>query len=73
MTIRVKKTEGKPESTEILAEAITRISDSMEKLLASGVNMNAIIILISHDTKLGKATIKKVFDSMKRLKGWYCR
>ena len=73
MTIRVKKSEVKPESTEILAEAIVRISESMEKLLASGVNMNAILILVSHDTKIGKSTIKKVFDSMKRLKGWYCR
>lgn len=72
-TVRLKKSEENPESKEILAAAITRISESMVKLLASGVNEKAIIILINHDTKIPKQDIKAVFSAMARLKGWYCR
>lgn len=72
-TIKVKKSDEKPESKEILAAAIVRISESMEKLLASGINTKAIIVLIHHETKIPQKDIKAVLDAMNRLKGWYCR
>lgn len=73
MSIRIKKNEEKPESTEILAEAIIRIGDGMDKLSKSGLNKKAIIALIQDQTKLGKNDIETVIDALQRLKGWYCR
>lgn len=71
--IKVLKNKEQPESKEVLAEAIIRISESMEELAASGLNRKAIIALINDDTKLGKGCIETVLDSLTRLKGWYCR
>lgn len=62
-----------PESKEILAEAIIRISESFAKLSASGLNRDAIMVLIHDQTKISKRDIKLVLDSLTRLRGWYCR
>ena len=72
MNIRVKKSDP-PESTEILADSIVRISESLEKLSKSGLNHKAIVILIQASTKLAKRDIEAVLDAQKRLAGWYCR
>jgi hypothetical protein len=72
MTIRVKKSDP-PESTEILADSIVRISESLDKLSESGLNHKAIVILIQAATKLSKRDIEAVLDAQKRLAGWYCR
>lgn len=73
MNIKIIKNQDKPETREILAEAIVRIGESMEKLSSSGLNKKAIIALIQDDTKLGKGCIETVLESLTRLKGWYCR
>jgi hypothetical protein len=72
MTIRVKKSDP-PESTEILADSIVRISEALDRLSASGLNRNAIVILIQARTKLAKRDIEAVLDAQKRLAGWYCK
>jgi hypothetical protein len=72
MNVRVKKSNP-PESTEILADAIVRISEALDKLSASGLNRNAIVILIQARTKMAKREIEAVLDAQKRLAGWYCR
>jgi hypothetical protein len=71
MAITVKKSTP-PESKEILAEAITRISESLTKLSASGLNRDAIIILLHDHTKIAKRDIKIILESLSRLRGWYC-
>lgn len=71
--IKVVKNVENPESTEILAEAIVRIGEAAEKLRSSGLNETAIIVLMHDYTKLPKRDIKLVLDSMRKLKGWYCR
>lgn len=71
--VKVIKNQDKPETTEILAEAVIKIGESMDKLYSSGMNKKAIIVLIANDTKLGKGTIETVLDSLKTLKGYYCR
>jgi hypothetical protein len=73
MTIKIKKSEVKPESTEILAEAIIRIGDGFKKLEANNLNKKAIIVLLQDATKLSKGTIETVLDALPRLAGWYCR
>lgn len=73
MSIKVIKNADKPESTEVLAEAIIRIGDGMKKLSNSGLNHKAIVVLIHNQTKLGKGDIETVLDALQRLAGWYCR
>jgi len=71
--VKVKKSDP-PESKEILAEAIVRIGDAMNKLTKdSGLNERAIIILIQAETKLTRRDITTVLNALKRLRGWYCK
>ena len=72
MAIKVKKSDP-PESTEMLADSIVRISDALTNLEASGVNRKAIVILIQAATKVSRRDIEAVLDAQKRLAGWYCR
>lgn len=71
--VKVIKNEVKPESAEILAEAIVSIGNAMDKLSASGLNENAIIILIQAETKLSRVNIAKVLRALKQLRAWYCK
>lgn len=73
MNVKVIKNVDKPETTEILAEAIVRIGESMEKLNRNGLNRKAIVVLLKEETGLGKGVIETVLDAMPRLAGWYCR
>ena len=82
--IKVIKNKEKPETTQILAEAIIKISNAMEKLVnLSGLNDKALLLLI-HDNckavgtgypikKPTKTQVKEVLRSMKTLKGYYLR
>lgn len=86
MVVKIVKNKDNPESTQILAEAILKISKSLEKLSKmSGLNEQALIVLI-HDNcgavgggrswqrkKPTKKQIKEVLKSMKTLKGYYLR
>lgn len=73
MAIKIKKNEENPETPEILAEAIVRIGNAMQKLNASGLNRRAIVTLIQDQTRLGKTDIELVLNSLATLKGYYCR
>lgn len=72
-TVRVVKDVEKPESKEILAEAIVRISKGFEALQKSGLNERAIVALLYDSTKVAKGDIKTVLGALRRLSGWYCR
>jgi len=71
--IKIIKNEEKPETTEVLAEAVIRIGENMEKLEKNGLNKRAIVALIKDCTGLGKGEIELVLGSLAKLKGWYCR
>lgn len=71
--VRIKKNEENPETPEILAEAIVRIGEGLQKLSASGLNKKAIIVLVQDRTKLPQRDIESVIDALAQLKGWYCR
>ena len=74
MSKRVKIVKSDPpESVEILAEAIVNIGAASNKLLKTGINKRAIIILIHDMTKLPKGTIKQVLESLPQLERWYCK
>lgn len=71
-TIRVTRSDP-PESTEILAAAITRLGEGMRRLEESGINEKAIIVLLQDATGLSKRDIKTIIDAQRRLAGWYCK
>lgn len=73
MNVRITKNETAPETKEILAEAIVRIGDGFDKLNKSGLNKNAIVVLIHAATGIAKRDIITVLDALPRLRGWYCR
>jgi len=71
--IKVIKNQEKPETREVLAEAIIRISEGLTSLEKSGLNRKAIVALIADGTTVGKPDIRTVLDALARLKGWYCK
>lgn len=70
--IKLKKSDP-PESKEVLADAVVNIGKATKKLLSSGMNEKAIIVLIHDYTKLPKSTIKTVLHSLPQLERWYCK
>lgn len=71
--VKVIKNAEKPETPEILAEAIVRIGAAMDALAKSGLNERAIIVLVQAETKISQRDIKEVLGALRKLKGWYCR
>jgi len=83
--IRIIKNKEEPESTPVLADAILRISDALEKLSKSDLNERAIIVLaidacerivpVNYGTKRKPSykEVKAILDAMKQLKGWYLK
>lgn len=71
--VQVKLSEEKPESKEILAAAIIRISESVDKLLHSGLNHRAIVALLKDDTGMGKSQIETVLESLADLQRKYTK
>lgn len=70
--IDVKLSADQPESTEIIAASIVRISDGFAKLIKGGLNERALTVLIRDHTGVALYEIKKVLDCLPRLKEIYC-
>ena len=73
MAIKVQKNPEKPESTIVLAEAIIRIGSAADALGKSGLNEAAIVALIYDASKVSKKNIRTVLQSLRQLRGWYCK
>ena len=58
---------------EVLATAITQISDAMKKLEKSGLNRKGVVALINDDTKMGKGVIETVLLSLSNLAKTYTK
>lgn len=76
--IRVIKSEENPETPEILASALVKIGDAMEKLQQKGnLDDDAIAALIVNmkgmQGKIGKGDVRLVMDGLARLKSYYIR
>ncbi len=73
-SVKVKKSDP-PESTEILASAIIKISEGMDKLINNpgGLKEETLIILLQDATKVGKGNIRNILRALPRLRGWYCK
>ena len=62
-----------PVGRDMLAKTIVDISASMTRLLASGLNRRAIVILIHDESKISKRTIEYLLDSLEQLAEDYTR
>lgn len=74
--IKIKKNEDEPESTELLAASIIKVSQSAEKLLNSGLTQRAIVVLLQDGigvTQISKGQILLVLENLPRLKAWYVK
>lgn len=63
----IDQDEDRPIEKHVLAKAIVEMSASMKRLLASGINRKAIIVLLNDQTSLGKGTIAMVLDGLEQL------
>ena len=74
VNVKVVKSEP-PESTEILASAITTLSSGMNKLLnnEAGLREDTIVLLLQDATKINKRDIRAILRALPRLRGRYCR
>jgi hypothetical protein len=57
----------------ILAARIELISVALKQLLGTGINENAIVILLHHETKIAQRDIRKVLSGLRYLKKLYCQ
>jgi hypothetical protein len=70
----VVQSEEEPVEREVLATAIVRISESVQRLRKSGLNEKAIVALIKDgSTGLSKGQIKTVLECLDSLARDYCR
>lgn len=71
--VSVQQDPEKPVEKNILAQAIVDIAGAMKKLLASGLNEQAIVTLVAGKTGFGHGTIRTVMQAMSHLERDYCR
>lgn len=77
----VVQSQEKPIERNVLAQAIVDISKSMKKLLASGLNRDAIIVLVharvkptfTNGPKPNRGEIEAVFNALAQLEKDFCK
>ena len=76
MAIKVKKDELNPETPEVLAASIIKISTAMEKLMSDELNPDALVALIKYMPGMAQTPvgdIRLVLRKLKELRGYYVR
>ena len=72
--VKVEQNPDKPVERPVLAEAIVKISEAVDKLFAGGLNRRAVVALIRDNTSgISKHTIGIVLDVLQDLRRDYCR
>lgn len=75
--IKVIKNEEKPETPEILAASLIKISEAFEKLTGKGNLDNDAVACLLQNMKgmreVSKSDIKMVLENIPRLKSYYIR
>jgi hypothetical protein len=55
-----------------LDKELESISNSMQRLLHAGINLNAICILVANETNLGSRIVSKVLTELPALQKKFC-
>lgn len=69
--VNVIQDDDNPVPKDVLATAICKLSDNTNKLITSGLNENAVIVLLADSTKLPKRDIKLVLRALGQLRAHY--
>lgn len=56
-----------------LAQNIQALSEASNKILASGINRKALVILLHAATKIPQRTITTLLDELPRMHARYCK
>lgn len=72
---KIKQDEKNPEPTEVIADAIIKVSEAFEKLKSSKLTERAILLLIKDSIpgQMGMGDIKTVIDAAFHLKDRYIK
>ena len=70
--IIVKQEEGMEVPAEVLAKAITKISDGLEGWKRAGMRRHALVVLLVASTRVCKRDVELVLTGIDELKLKYC-
>lgn len=69
----VTRSEEQPEPLELIAAAVIKLADGIDKMKRSGLSNRAIQILLHDVTKVPLRDIEKVLEAGPKLRGWMLR
>lgn len=69
--VNVTQDKDTPVAKDVLATEIVKLSDSAVKLLQSGLNQKAIVVLLRDATGLPKNKINVVLNALSQLRATY--
>lgn len=69
--VNVIQDKDEPIPKDVLATAICKLSDNTNKLILSGLNEEAIVVLLVDSTKLSKSKIRHVLRALGELRANY--
>ena len=71
--VKVVQQENEPPvPVEIIAQSIIRLDEAVKKMLSSGLNEYALIVLLADSSRLSKTAIRILLRSLKTLRQTYC-
>lgn len=68
----VKQQEGMEVTAEVLATAITKISEGLEGWKRAGMKRHALITLLVQSTKVCRRDVERVLEGIDSLQTTYC-
>lgn len=73
--VRVLKNDEKPETPEVLADAIIKISKGFQELTSQGLSKQGIVVLLQGmpGVNVGKGDIMIVLDNLPKLASYYVK
>jgi hypothetical protein len=75
-SIRIIKSEENPETPELLADSIIRISKAFTQLTLQGLTQNAIVVLLKGMKGMNEVSvpsIRLVLENLPKLSSYYVR
>lgn len=69
--INVTQDEDTPIPKDVLATEICKLSEATNKLLLSGLNQKAVVVLLRDATNLSKTKINQVLNALGQLRSDY--
>ena len=74
--IRVIKNEENPETPEVLASSIVRISLALERLMSTELKQDALVALLRDMPGMmgiGKGEVNLILNNLKKLRSYYIK